>query len=128
MMKSRMMERLIFLMVGAIIAALAYAVGIADRNATAQLDTGIFETVICNELVIMDGLEAKMVMSVKDGIPMFVIGSKRGEGGRIEIMAQGEGGMISITNTRDVDIKKGVFLGISDSGSAALLIDGNRIR
>ena len=42
MMKSRMMERLIFLMVGAIIAALAYAVGIADRNATAQLDTGIF--------------------------------------------------------------------------------------
>ena len=128
MMKSRMMERLIFLMVGAIIAALAYAVGIADRNVTAQLDTGIFETVICNELVIMDGLEAKMVMSVKDGIPMFVIGSKRGEGGRIEIMAQGEGGMISITNTRDVDIKKGVFLGISDSGSAALLIDGNRIR
>ena len=128
MMKSRMMERLIFLMVGAIIAALAYAVGIADRNATAQLDTGIFETVICNELVIMDGLESKMVMSVKDGIPMFVIGSKPGEGGRIEIMAQGEGGMISITNTRDVDITKGVFLGISDSGSAALLIDGNRIR
>ena len=128
MMKSRMMERLIFLMVGAIIAALAYAVGIADRNATAQLDTGIFETVICNELIIMDGLEAKMVMSVKDGIPMFVIGSKRGEGGRIEIMAQGEGGMISITNTRDVDITKGVFLGISDSGDTGLLIDGNSVR
>ena len=128
MMKSRMMERLIFLMVGAIIAALTYAVGIADRNATAQLDTGIFETVICNELIIMDGLEAKMVMSVKDGIPMFVIGSKRGEGGRIEIMAQGEGGMISITNTRDVDITKGVFLGISDSGDTGLLIDGNSVR
>ena len=128
MMKSRMMERLIFLMVGAIIAALAYAVGIADRNATAQLDTGIFETVICNELIIMDGLEAKMVMSVRDGIPMFVIGSKRGEGGRIEIMAQGEGGMISITNTRDVDITKGVFLGISDSGDTGLLIDGNSVR
>ena len=76
----------------------------------------------------MDGLEAKMVMSVKDGIPMFVIGSKRGEGGRIEIMAQGEGGMISITNTRDVDITKGVFLGISDSGDTGLLIDGNSVR
>ena len=50
----RTIERLLFLLVGALIAASAYTMGNADHSATAQEDITRFDTVSCKQLFIVN--------------------------------------------------------------------------
>lgn len=143
-----MIERLLFLILGALIAAGAYIVGNADRAATAQEDRGVFDQVFCRELAIINEDKAvKMLLTTKKGDPILtlfdksgprltllvkderselVMDSKEGEGNRLHLFIEKEGAFLSIA--RDfLDANKGLHLKVDPQEYTRLLLNGNLV-
>ena len=147
----QLIERLFFLLVGALIATLSYTAGNADRSAIAQLiKSEVFDQVFCNELIIMGQAEtpvmmfttengnpriglsgsqgAKMVLSVEDDTPQLIMGTKEGQGNRLFLFVREEGAVIHLSSHEIQELSKGVNLGLDPQGRAFLMFDGNVIR
>ena len=71
----RIIERLFFLLVGAMIAAVGYTLGHTESRA--QQDIDVFDTVVCRQIQIMDNTEEiKMTLTTQNGDPFILLKGK----------------------------------------------------
>ena len=87
----RTIERLLFLLVGALIAASAYTMGNADHSATAQENITRFDTVSCKQLFIVnEDDDPKILLTTTNGTPVIVLKGKDDGHMLLEITAKGQ--------------------------------------
>lgn len=120
----KMIERLLFLLVGALIAALAYAVGNADRDATAEngtlLEDAAFGKVFCRELSIMDESGVPRIMLRSDnGLAHLSLGSERQGSIILEISKEG----VPLLSLNSGEKNRNIILGFQDAGHAELQLN-----
>ena len=140
----RTLERIAFMIVGALIAFIAYFIGNMDRSAEAQEVDAKFDKIICDHIfarkvttVNIVGEEIMLAnkagnggiaLNFKDGNPNLEMGMTSPKGCRISMQAKEDGGAIAITsNDRPTNFEdSGIFV-VSTPTESAISVERHRI-
>lgn len=127
----RTLERSAFMLIGALIATIAYLIGNGDRSAEAQRyhprEDKAFDEIYCRRLSIRGEGTGSITLEVVNGKPVLdLITRNVKEGGRITLFADNDMASIQLKVKRDTD-KDGVLLLSNLDKGSGLIVDGNAV-
>ena len=154
----RTLERTTFMLIGALIASIAYFVGNADRGADAQLSDSdlsvlrrgarvfegvtMFDTIFCDSIFVKgDGDEPAQItvtnkegtgyisLSFKNGAPMFQLANHKAGGVLMTAEGEEKGTGIWVTGTEKAENKKDFgILLVAEPNNATIHINGSPLK
>ena len=140
----RTLERITFMIVGALIAFVAYSIGNMDGGAEAQEGGTKFDRIVCDRIFAREVTAVNIVgeqitlsnkegnggiaLNFKDGNPNLEMGMTSPKGCRISMQAKEDGAAIAMTsNDRPTHFRDaGIFL-VSSPAESAIFVEKHKI-